>query len=69
MRRHARLYVMGLLLAAGLGAAVATRPAQGPSPEQFREQSRAWSARTEATGLAGPFTGVTTDGNDRSRTL
>jgi len=62
MRRHARLYVMGLLLAAGLGAAVATRPAQGPSPEQFREQSLAWSARTEATGLADPFTGVTTNG-------
>ena len=62
MRRHARLYVLGLLLAAGLGVAVATRPAQGPSPEQFREQSRAWSERAEATGLADPFTGVTTNG-------
>jgi hypothetical protein len=62
MKRHARLYVMGLLLAAGLGAAVATRPAQGPGPDQFREQSRAWSARMEATGLADPFTGVTTNG-------
>jgi hypothetical protein len=62
MRRHARAYVMGFILVAGFLAAAAARPAQGPDPAQFRAQSREWSARMEATGLADSFTGVTTNG-------
>jgi Protein of unknown function (DUF3500) len=36
--------------------------AQAPDPEAYQQQSRAFSARMEKTGLAVPFKGVTTNG-------
>jgi hypothetical protein len=62
MKRYSRLYLLGLSLAA-LGVAVAAGPIQqAPDPQAFLEQSRAFSARAESTGLAAPFKGVTTNG-------
>ena len=37
--------------------------AQGRDPKQFPELSRIWTAEHEATELAAPFKGITTDGN------
>jgi hypothetical protein len=63
MNRYWRLVVICLGLAAAAGAAIVRGPAQGPDPEAYLEQSRNFSARMEATGLARPFLGVTRDGN------
>jgi len=60
MRRHARAYLIGACLAA-LGVAV-VRAGQSPDPQAYQEQQRAFSARIEATGLAQPFKGITTNG-------
>jgi hypothetical protein len=38
-------------------------PAQNPDPEEYLQRSRQFSERMEATGLAEPFRGVTTDGS------
>ncbi len=35
---------------------------QSPDPQAYHEQQRAFSARIEATGLAQPFKGITTNG-------
>jgi hypothetical protein len=37
--------------------------AQGPDSREYLEQSRAFSARMEKTGLAAPFKGITTNGD------
>jgi hypothetical protein len=59
MLRHGRLYLFGLsALALGVAAA-----AQGPDSREYLEQSRAFSARMEKTGLAAPFKGITTNGD------
>jgi hypothetical protein len=59
MLRHGRLYLFGLsALALGVAAA-----AQAPDSAAYLEQSRAFSARMEKTGLAAPFKGITTDGD------
>ena len=61
MRRHARAYLIGACLAA-LGAVAVVRAGQSPDPKAYQEQQRAFSARIEATGLAQPFKGITTNG-------
>jgi hypothetical protein len=61
MKRHARLYLLGICLAI-LGGIAASGAGQGPDPAAYLEQSRAFSARAESTGLAAPFKGVTTNG-------
>jgi len=61
MRRHARAYLIGTCLAA-LGAVAVLRAGQSPDPKAYQEQQRAFSARIEATGLAQPFKGITTNG-------
>jgi hypothetical protein len=59
MLRHGRLCLFGLsALALGVAAA-----AQGPDSREYLEQSRAFSARMEKTGLAAPFKGITTNGD------
>ena len=61
MRRHARAYLIGACLAA-LGAVAVVGAGQSPDPKAYQEQQRAFSARIEATGLAQPFKGITTNG-------
>ena len=61
MRRHARAYLIGACLAT-LGAVAVVRAGQSPDPKAYQEQQRAFSARIEATGLAQPFKGITTNG-------
>jgi hypothetical protein len=60
MLRFGRLYLFGFSLAA-LGVA-AVESGQAPDPRAYLEQSRAFSARMEKTGLATPFRGITTNG-------
>ena len=62
-KRPLRLWVMCLGLAGAVGAAALAGSPQGPTPEEYRERSRQWSARMEANGLPAMFTGVTTDGD------
>ena len=62
MKRHWRSVVIGLSFTVALGAAGMAGPAQSPDPQQYREQSRQWSARMESRGLADAFVGVTTNG-------
>jgi Spy/CpxP family protein refolding chaperone len=59
--RYGRLYLF-VLSAAALGVAAVAGSAQAPDPEAYQQQSRAFSARMEKTGLAVPFKGVTTNG-------
>jgi hypothetical protein len=61
MKRLARVYLFGATLAALAVAAIAG-PAQSPDPDEYRQRSREFSARMEETGLAEPFTGITTNG-------
>ncbi len=61
MLRYGRLYLF-ILSAAALGIAAAAGSAQAPDPETYQQQSRAFSARMEKTGLAAPFKGITTNG-------
>ena len=60
MRRFGRFYLLGFCLTA-LGL-VAAAGGQGPDPQAYLEQSRAFSARAESTGLANAFKGITTNG-------
>jgi hypothetical protein len=62
MKNDARLYVIALVAAVGLGAAALAGSAQSPDSEEYRARSPEFSARMEADGLAGSFTGVTTSG-------
>ena len=57
-----RLWGMCLVLAGAVGAAALAGSPQGPTPEEYRERSRQFSARMEANGLSAMFTGVTTTG-------
>jgi hypothetical protein len=59
--RYGRLYLF-ILSAAALGVAAVAGSAQAPDPEAYQQQSRAFSARMEKTGLAVPFKGITTNG-------
>ena len=61
MKRYRRFYLLGLTLIA-LGVAAAAGTMQGPDPKAFLEQSRAFSARMESTGLKDSFKGITTNG-------
>jgi hypothetical protein len=61
MHKHARLYLIGLTLAA-LGVAVVAGRAQSPDREAFLKRSRESSARMESAGLKESFKGVTTNG-------
>ncbi len=63
MRPDRRWYVILASFALALGAAAATQRPGGPDPEAYLEQSRAWSERMEASGLADPFVGLTRDGD------
>jgi len=60
MKKHARLYLALLCGSAAVAAALAAP--QSPDQEEYLARSRQFSERMEATGLAAPFTGVTTDG-------
>ena len=57
-----RLYLFALCIAV-LGVVAATGAGQGPDPKAYLEQSRAFSARAESTGLADAFKGITTNGS------
>jgi len=57
-----RLYLFIICIAA-LGVVAATGAGQGPDPKAYLEQSRAFSARAESTGLADAFKGITTNGS------
>jgi hypothetical protein len=59
MRRHARSYLAGFCLAL---LALAVVKGQAPDPQAFQERIRAAASRMEATGLAAPFKGITTNG-------
>jgi hypothetical protein len=59
MRRHARSYLAGFCLVL---LALAAVKGQAPDPQTFQERIRAAAARMEATGLAVPFKGITTNG-------
>ena len=61
MRQHARSYLVGSCLVL-LGLVAVKGAGQSPDPQAYHEQQRAFSARIEATGLAQPFKGITTDG-------
>ena len=61
MRQHARSYLAGSCLVL-LGLVAARGAGQSPDPKTYHEQQRAFSARIEATGLAQPFKGITTNG-------
>jgi len=49
--------------AAIAATATPSEPRPIPTPEQYQERSRQFSARIENRGLADPFVGVTTDGS------
>jgi hypothetical protein len=59
--RYGRLYLFGLSITA-LGVAAVVGSGQAPDPQTYQQQSRAFSARMEKTGLASPFKGITTNG-------
>jgi hypothetical protein len=61
MRQHARSYLVGSCLVL-LGLVAIKGAGQSPDPKAYQEQQRAFSERIEATGLAQPFKGITTDG-------
>lgn len=64
MKRYARFYLFGISLAVlgVVAASGASEAVQAPTPEAYLQQSRAFSARAESTGLAAPFKGVTSNG-------
>ncbi len=62
MRSDRRWYVILASFVLAVGAAAATQGPGNPDPAAYLEQSRAWSARMEAAGLADPFVGLTRDG-------
>ena len=59
MKRHARLTLLGLTVAA---MAVAVFAGQAPDREAYLKRSKEFSAQMEGRGLAEPFKGVTANG-------
>jgi hypothetical protein len=62
MKRHARLYLAVLCVAAAGAAGLVGAQRPVPDPQDFERQSRETSRRMEERGLAEPFKGVTTNG-------
>ena len=60
--RQARPVVLGSILTAAVGALVVAGGPQPPTPQEYQERSRQFSARMEARGLSERFVGVTADG-------
>ena len=68
MLRYGRLSLF-VLSAAALGVAAVAGSAQAPDPEAYQQQSRAFSARMEKTGLAEPVQGRHDERHGRSESV
>ncbi len=62
MKRFWSLYSISFFISIALGLATVVSLAQGPSSEEYRQQSLQWSERMNATGLADDFVGLTING-------
>ena len=60
--RQARPVVLGFILTMAVGILVVAGEPQPPTPHEYQERSRQFSARMEARGLSEGFVGVTADG-------
>ena len=60
--RQARPAVLGGILTAAVGTLVVAGGPQPPTPQEYQERSRQFSARMEARGLSEGCVGVTADG-------